>query len=93
MCVKTAGVVNHPHTSRAIEELYQETLERNAYVCSLGYGLVMWKCQWQCEVSDSEDIKTFLTVLFRWVYHLQRPTTPSFVSAVSRMRSGLFFDW
>ena len=32
----TVGVVNHPHTGRAMEELYLETLERDTYVSSLG---------------------------------------------------------
>ena len=31
-CVKTAGVVKHPHTGKAMEELYQETLEKDTYV-------------------------------------------------------------
>ena len=45
-CVKTAGVVNHPYTGRAIEGFYRETLERDTYVSSLGYRLVvMWECQ------------------------------------------------
>ena len=39
-CVKTAEVVNHPHNGKAMEELYRETLERDAYVSSLGYRLV-----------------------------------------------------
>ena len=40
-CVKTAGVVNHSHTGRAIKELYRETLEKDAYVLSLSYRLVL----------------------------------------------------
>ena len=43
---KIAGVVNHPHTGKAIEELYQKTLKTNTYVSSLGNRLVvMWECQ------------------------------------------------
>ena len=91
-CVKTAGNVNHPHTGKAMEQLHRETLERDAYVSSLGYGLVvMWECQWQCKVSRSRNIKTFLAVLFHCVYHVQQPTTPSFATAVSNIRSGQFF--
>ena len=60
-----------------MEELYQETVERDIYVSSMGYGLVvMWECQWEREVSGSGDIKVFLAVLFNCVYHMQQPTTP-----------------
>ena len=91
-CVKTAGVVNHRHTGKAIEEIHRETLERDAYVSSPGYGLVvMWECQWERKVSRSRDIKAFLAVLFYCVYHVQQPTTPSFATAVSNIRSGWFF--
>ena len=41
LCVKTAGGVNHPHAGKAMEKLYQETLERDAYVSGLGYRLVV----------------------------------------------------
>ena len=91
-CAKTAGVVNHPHTGKAMEELYRETLEKDTYVSSLGYGLVvMWECQWERKVRGSKDIKAFLSVLFHCVYHVQQPTTPSFATAVSNIRSGRFF--
>ena len=71
-CVKTAGVVNHPPTGKAMKGFYQETLERDAYVSSLGYELVvMWKCQWERKVKGSRNIKAFLVVLFHRVYHLQ----------------------
>ena len=70
-CVKIAEVVNHPHNGKAMEELYLETLERDAYVSSLGYRLVfMWECQWKCKVRPSRDIKAFLAVLLHCVYHV-----------------------
>ena len=51
-CVKTTGVVNHPNTGRAMKKLYRETFERDIYVSSLGYGMVViLECQWQCKVS------------------------------------------
>ena len=60
---------------------------------ALGYRLVvMWKCQLEREVSGIKDIKVFLAVLFHCVYHVQQPTTPSFASAVSSLRSGQCFE-
>ena len=54
----------------------------------------MWECQWEQKVRSSNDIKAFLSVLFHCVYRVQQPTTPSFATAVSNIRSGQFFlDW
>ena len=92
LCDKTVGFVNHPHTGRAMEKLYRETLERDTCVSSLCYGLVViWECQWEREVSSTRDIEAFLVVLFHCVYYVQQPTTPSFASAVRSIHSGPFF--
>ena len=93
-CVKTAGVVNHRHTGKAMEELYRETLEKDTYVSSLGYKrVVIWECQWERKVSDSREIKAFLAVLFQCVYHVQQTPTPSFATTVSNIHSGRSLDW
>ena len=71
----------------------KETAEKDAYIRSLGYGLVvMQECEWQAAVREDKEKRRFLGVLGRAAYP-QRGNEVSQDRWVERIKSGSFLDW
>ena len=70
---------------------YKDTLEKEDYIRSLGYKLVvMWECDWRAMVGDDAEKKRFLAVLFRSLYpRLQDGVTLN--RWIERIKDGSFF--
>ena len=70
---------------------HKETLEKEDYIKSLGYRLVvMWECDWQAAVNEDREKKRFLAVLSRAAYPKQGEEL-SRNRWIERVRDGSFF--
>ena len=70
---------------------YKDTLEKEEYIRSLGYKLVvMWECDWRAMVDEDKEKKRFLAVLFRSLYPGSRATV-SLDRWIERIKDGSFF--
>ena len=73
------------------ERRRKETAEKDAYIRSLGYRLVvMRECEWQAAVREDKEKRRFLGVLGRAAYP-QRGNEVSLDRWVERIKSGSFF--
>jgi hypothetical protein len=56
--------VKDPKSRRTMATLYQECQRREAQIKALGYQLItIWECQWDREVSQSQELQRFVAAL------------------------------
>jgi G:T-mismatch repair DNA endonuclease (very short patch repair protein) len=60
-CHLTAGLTHNPINGKALDDLLLETEEKERYILSLGYNLVIKReCEWSRDRTDDEKINQFV---------------------------------
>jgi hypothetical protein len=88
--LKSQGHEIHPVRQVPMKQLLGDTLLKEKYIRSLGYGLeTVWECEWEKYVGANPDVRQFLKTLFSSLYPTRKEMTLE--TAVSDISTGAFF--
>ena len=92
-CEKNKNMgLTHPVREKPNEEIYLETLAKEAYLRDLGFVLErVWECEWEKTIQTTPAIKRFLAIFHRTLYSTPNPI--SLTSAVTSIADGSFFGF